>query len=391
MDRDVVHRNRGQVVHHARPGLAPVDRHVGADLVPEEEEVRVPRVLSDHVHRPAVGEAGRDLPPGRTVVFARVGVGRIVVVPVPVERHVHASVHRMRRLETTHVAAGRDAGHLVDDVRPRGAAVERHLQVPVIRPHVEGVGRVLRLRERRDVAVGGDPVVVRQRLVRHHPAHDLQRIAVDRLREVGARLFPVPAPVPRPEEVVPAQVDRRPVVARDRERRVPVEAVAARLVVLRLVSRRARKRPDRLSLARGHVDARHVPALRLRKHDVRIFGVGVVVEPVPEPHVRPLAVAHAPRGLRPVRSAPVPVVLQPAAHVVRIAHVDVDLVELADRHVPDRTPGDGAVAREGQPAVVPVDEMVRIVGIDPQCVVVGVDLVRRVAGPPRAAPVVRGR
>ena len=348
-------------------------------------------MFADHVHRPPVGKPRRDRPPACAVILARVGVRRVVVVAVAVERHVHPAVHRVRCLDAAHVGARRHPRHVVDHVRPRCAAVPRYLQVPVVRAHIEGVGGVLRLREGRDVAVGGDAVVSRQRLVRHHPAHDLERVAVDRLRQVGARLLPVHPAVPRPEEVVPAQVDRRPVVVGDRERRVPVEAVAARLLVLRLVPGRARHGPDRLPFARGHVDARHVPSLRLGEHDVRIVRVGVVVEAVPEPHVRPLAVAHAPGGLRAVRRAPVAVVLQPAADVVGVAHVHVDLVELADRHVADRAPRHRAVAREGEPAVVAVDEVIGVVRVDPQRVVVRVDLVRRVPRPPCAAAIVRGR
>ena len=54
VDRDVVHGHGGQAVLQAAPARAAVDRHEHADLVAQEQEVRVAGVLADHVDGPPV-------------------------------------------------------------------------------------------------------------------------------------------------------------------------------------------------------------------------------------------------------------------------------------------------------------------------------------------------
>src|SRR5262249_8917220 len=66
------------------------------------------------------------------------------------------------------------------------------------------------------------------------------------------------------------------------------------------------------------------------------------------------------------RRAPHPIVLQAATHAERHAVVDVDFVELSDRHVAAEIPRLAAIPRDGYAAVSADDHVVRLVGIDPQ-------------------------
>src|SRR5690606_12141138 len=103
--------------------------------------------------------------------------------------------------------------------------------------------------------------------------------------------------------------------------------------------RRPPHRPDALALARVHMPADDVPALRLRVHDHRVRRVDLVVEAVAARDVVPVAVADAVLRERLARPAPRAVVLEPAADVVGIAHVGTDLVELTDGEVVVVAPG----------------------------------------------------
>ena len=82
---------------------------------------------------------------------------------------------------------------------------------------------------------------------------------------------------------------------------------------------------------------------------------------------------------RRARHAPVPVVLQSAADRVRVFEVGADLVELADRQVVAEEPRLPAVPRDRDAAVAADDQMIRIVRIDPERVIFGVDRAEHVA------------
>ena len=137
MDEDVVDRHRRQVVLDLHPALAAIHGDEDADLVADEEQVRRPLVLDDHVHRPPVGEPAGDPPPALAVVLAHVGVGRVVAVAVSVERRVHPPLGVRRRLHPAHIGPFRQTGDPVGHVLPRLPVIPRHLEVPVIRPRVD--------------------------------------------------------------------------------------------------------------------------------------------------------------------------------------------------------------------------------------------------------------
>ena len=131
---------------------------------PHDEQVRVPRVLPHDVdpagsrqvagHRlPRPAEVGRDEEIRREIVMA-----------VPIERHVRRAGVVARRLDPAHVGPLRHAGDTIDGVRPRQAAVARHLHVAVIgaRPdHARRNGRFCEGGDRapcRDAVIAGKDV-----------------------------------------------------------------------------------------------------------------------------------------------------------------------------------------------------------------------------------------
>src|SRR2546423_1329672 len=87
----------------------------------------------------------------------------------------------------------------------------------------------------------------------------------------------------------------------------------------------------------------------------------------------PLLVTPWPGGVRRRgRAAPAAVVLEAAVDAVRGPHVHRDAVELADREPPAGGERLAPVLRHVQPAVVPEDQVVRVLRVDPQGVVVAV-------------------
>jgi hypothetical protein len=80
----------------------------------------------------------------------------------------------------------------------------------------------------------------------------------------------------------------------------------------------------------------------------------------------------------------VAVVLQPAADHVRVLHVGADFVELADRQIVAKEPGLPAIPGDRHAAVAADDQVIGIVGIDPQRVIFGMDGAEHVAKRPAA-------
>ena len=128
-----------------------------------------------------------------------------------------------------------------------------------------------------------------------------------------------------------------------------------------------------LPLERGQVDAVGAAVLRLDDRGARVGRIEPRVEAVAAADVEAVAVRDAGAVARGARHAPVAVVLQAAADHVRVLHVGADLVELADRQVVAEQPRLAAVPRDRHAAVAADDQMVGVVGIDPQRVILGVD------------------
>ena len=106
---------------------------------------------------------------------------------------------------------------------------------------------------------------------------------------------------------------------------------------------------------------------------------------VAAPHVVPVAGPDPLVGPGVRGAAPGAVVLEAAAHVVGFAVVDADLVELRERQVRQLAPVVGAVPADRDAAIATEDEVVGVRRVDPERVVVGVDLggrVRREVVPP---------
>src|SRR5262249_2440908 len=84
------------------------------------------------------------------------------------------------------------------------------------------------------------------------------------------------------------------------------------------------------------------------------------------------ATTAAAASARLARAAPTAVILQASANVVRLSHVHGDRVELRRRDVVDELPSRGLVVADIQTAVVPDDQVVGGIRIDPQRVVIAV-------------------
>ena len=111
-------------------------------------------------------------------------------------------------------------------------------------------------------------------------------------------------------------------------------------------------------------------ALRLGVDVVGIARIGEHPEAVAAVEVFPAAAGDAARIRR--VADPRAVVLQAAVDVVRAIHVDAHVVELRDRQVVGLPPAIAAVVRIPEAAVVAGDEVVGVVGIDPDVVPVAV-------------------
>ncbi len=376
VDGDVAHLHVRQVQAERLPALTAVEADVHRVLRPQEEELRVARILPHGedvlVGRQAVGH--------RRPVLAVVGglehVGREVVPHVPLHREEGGPLRDVRRLDRA------DVGPFGESLRP-----DRLPVLPAVGRHV-------------DEAIGGagpDQIVVQRRHRHRRQAWiDLgaRLIQIDRAsgrllrgrvvaREVRADLLPRPSAVGALEQDLRSDQQLLRVRGREQDRVRPGEPVlqclgsAALLVV--------RPRADVLELPGpavvAHEDA-EVPAAVVDlgiagfRHRERALAVGHAL-PGPE---RNVAVGG---GARPLEGA---LVLLRAEDVVRELVVEVHVVELPGRLVVLRAPARPAIGRDGRAAVVPLEQDLRVVRVDPDDVVVAV---RGMQFRPRLAAVAR--
>ncbi len=191
--------------------------------------------------------------------------------------------------------------------------------------------------------------------------------------EVGRNTLPAHALVAGTEHAIAADIERAGIVRREHDRIGPGEAV------LQVLGRDARRflgpHIDQLDLARAMVVAlQRARAARAGAHgadidDVMVArvdgdeaalagaGIGAVGQGDHAPFRR---AGHRDRG----------VVLLGAVDAVGILVVDVDTIELRRLLVVDRRPRSACVERYVGAAVVALDHAARIVGVDPQIVVV---------------------
>ena len=329
--------------------------------------------------------------PGLPEVLRHEDVRLEVVAAVAVERQVRGAFARARRLDAAHPRALRHAGHVRAHVGPRGAAVTRHLHVPIVGADPDEARPKGRFRDRDDRAVEfGAGVVDRHAAGRLHvaalPRSELLLVVG---RQVGADDLPAVAAIERLEQVVAAEVDGARVVRREVDRRAPVEAERRRGLLRRLARGRCRgwsgrrrievpvvhdvlrRRPDAARLARLDVGPRRGAALALAVDDAPVGRVVLGVEAVAAADVvpevgedRPLAVHR--------RSAPGAVVLEAAVDVVRLAHVGAHGVELSGADVVEVDERLAVVVRERRARVLAVVVALPVERVHPHRVVVGV-------------------
>ena len=416
MDLEVVHRHRRESAHEPPPRSTPIGRDERAGLGTREQEVRVCRILPDHVHvveppaRQVAGDGAEALP----VVVRDVHIGGEVPGAMIVERHVERGAVGVGRLDPAHIGEPGDAGEAAGEVLPAAAVIPRDPDVPVVGPRVEQPRPDRRLGERDDRGVGLRPGGVGRDATRSPGAHpDLHRVVVG---EIGGDRVHLVAHLHRLHHPVGAGVEHLLVVGREEIRRVPVppereiervlrrpgaQVGEARLHFLRLrPGRVAPHGEDRIlpaeilrppaglgepgPLAGGEVHSLDVAALGLAVHDVRVVGVLGGVEAVAPADVEPVDVGD---GAAPAaRTAPGAVVLEAAADPVGHPVVEAHVVELSDRDGIQRHPVAAPVPGLPDAAVVSLHHVVGITGVDPMGVGVHVDaLVAGAHGPAAVA------
>ena len=193
--------------------------------------------------------------------------------------------------------------------------------------------------------------------------------------EVGADDIPRVAVVPAAEDDVAAPVHGTRVVRRYDDRRVPVEAVPRLEHALPLRTDHERPRLDRPRLPRVGVRYAEVAALGVRIDQVRLTRDRHSVEAVAAGHGVEVAGQYASPVVEPARTAPVSVVLQPAAHVIRIAVVHEDVVVLRKAEVAEDVEVGAAVVRHLHAAVRAGEHALTVGRVDPVRLVVSVHVV----------------
>ena len=366
---EIAHRDGGQMPAPVlRPVRAAVHRHRESQLRAEVEELRVDGILLDHVrvtaHTLSVLRI-EERRPGATVILGDVDIRRHVPERVPVEGCIRRARRVLARLNPVHPAVLRQPAHVPHHVLPVPAAVARQLQVAVVGADPDEAGGERGLADREDRGVH-----LRHRVVDRDAAGFLLLLLLRIVAgEVGRDALPRLAVIVRAEQELRPDIDRRRVVRRERDGRIPVEAQL--LVALQLL--RAEARLDIAGLVGVPVDAADEASLVLGIH---VIGIGRVLEhpePVAAEHVLPARARDAARVGR--IAHPARVVLQPAVDAIRVAVVDAHVIELRDRQIVALPPSVAAVVRDPQPAVVAREHVLGVVGIDPQVVQVAVHAV----------------
>ncbi len=294
-----------------------------------------------------------------------------------IERHVDRAFVEPRRHHLGHEQPLRHARHLVHQRRPVLAAVARHGKAAVVGAGVQQAGAFRRFRQRHDRRPRLDAVMTRELNLAALHAHRLERVAILPGGEIAADRDPRQPAIRRAEDLVRGRVDDLRIVRREEERRVPVPAQ-------RGLARR-RGRPDPQRLPGDAIDAHDVPVLRLAERDAVVARVLEDDEAVAALERGPVIVGDADGAADLARSAPVVVVLHPAADVERDRHVVAHVVEEPDRQVRQERPGPGAIVGDRQSAVVADQHVVRVGRIDPDRMDVVVDRLGDVGGDRLAA------
>ncbi len=361
---DVADLDGGELALELDPVRALVDGEVDAVLGADEEQLRFDVVLHHGVGDFSIWQVAGDRAPGPAAVAADKDVGFEVAPLLVVEGRVDGVLVVHRGLEPADVGHRRHAGNLVDGP-PVGAAVLGDLDETVVGADVDQALHQRRLGERDDVAVVGGGHVLGDRVDRLDLAEDRQRVGVDRAAEVRAHSGPRVAPVIRAVKPLRGKVEPGVEVGADHERRVPVPAVggfARRLLGL-----------DVHRFAARAVVADQTAVLPLAVDGVGVGGVDDGLIAVAADGDEPVLVGDARTVEGPGRPSEGVVVLGAAVDVVeRLRVVDRDPVELGDRQVFEEAVGGAAIPGLVDAAVAADQQVVGVVGVDPQGVVVDV-------------------
>ena len=348
---DVADRAARQVQLKRPPALPVVERDEHAGLGAGIEEPAPHRIFAHHVQEAAVRDAARDPGPRSAAVPGPQDDRREVVDAVPVDRDVSGLRVEVRRLDDRHLRPRRQIGGC--DVLPGLAVVPRQPDLAVVGAAPDPSVRHRRWRDGVDHPASRpfDVGILRG----HRVEGRGHRGALP--RQVGARLLPVRAPVRAPEEHLPPEVESLPVARRDRERQRPLAPVLARI---------GQRGIEIGVLQRAPVEPPHRPA----PHDVRILRIREDVAAlaarrhfVPVP-LRDRAVVGAHGNRR--RAA----ILLRAVDPVREPVVRGDVVELRGWLVVPGAPALPAIHRDDRALVGGDDHPPRVVGIDPEPVIV---------------------
>ena len=183
-------------------------------------------------------------------------------------------------------------------------------------------------------------------------------VALDAGGEVGTEALPGIAAIGGLEQVIAAVIKRLRIVGGNDHRRIPLETVARRLVILF-------ERTDGARFSGAKVAAQQVAILGFGVNDIGVGWIHLRVEAVAPAYGDPFVVRDAARHSGGAGATPRIIVLQAAAQVIRLLHVVSDLVILADRNVVDVIPVAAAVVGHGYAAIRAQDHMIGIRGIDP--------------------------
>ena len=365
-DLDVGDRGQGKVLLEGGPARTVVERDEHAPLGPEVEQSLAVRVLANHPHRVVVRHPVRpvgDAGPGLAVVVRPVGVRGGVAELVAQDRRVRLGRVVGRNLDVLHPAVGAELGR--SDLFPGPAAVAGHVDGSVVRARPDDsllVGRFLDVVEHREVLLAG------------HVEGD--RVAGDHLRfrgeggEIGRNGPPGASPVFGDVDVLRGVEDPVGVVRRDVDRDRPLEAV---LEVLGVMPVDVPEADVVLLLLSGPHVVEAETALAVRVDHVRISGLRDRRTGLAATDRLPVGGVAAGAGVgRIARHRDRGVVLLAGIEPVGEGVAHVHLVELGGGLVFLGGPGFAAVDRHVRAAVVRLDLDVRVVGVDPEVVVVAV-------------------
>src|ERR1051325_8762546 len=281
---------------------------------------------------------------------------------------VESDVGRVRIVIRSDDAA--DVRHLGDarkllHLAPILAAVFSYLQQAVVRADVNQTFFLLRLGQRRSVAIKRSRRVFRDRVDAPNPAHDRQLIAIETAREFAADRLPRVTTIVTAIELVGGHVESRVQVRAEDERRIPVPArrifVAAGLWL------------NADALARAFVEANDHAVLQRRINGIRIFRIDLRTETIAAIGDEPVGIDDARRAASARWTTKAEVVLRAAVDVVeRLRVVGGDVVKLRHRKVLFEVPVLAAIVTLVNAAVATDEVMIGVRRLDPDVVIVDV-------------------